>query len=113
MTITDTSYLPQVCNTGIVKGSDRILAFSFVVDEEPYDLTGTQPKITITTRTGVVVAEYTLSSGLAINENVLIWSITKAQSAGIAIGNYNYRVILQIEDEYRPYIYGSYKVVVR
>ncbi len=114
MTITDTSYLPQVCNTGIVQGSDRVLGFSFAVNGVPYDLTGTDPVITITTRTGSVVAQYTLANGgLAILANVLIWSVASTQSAGFAVGSYQYRVVLQIDDEQRPYVFGSYKVVLR
>ena len=114
MSVTDTSYLPQVCHTGIVRGADRVLGFSFAVDGVPYDLAGTDPVVTITTRAGAVVAEYTVASGgLAVLANVLIWSVTAAQSAGFAVGSYNYRVILRIGDELRPYVYGSYRVVVR
>ena len=50
MSVTDLSYLPQVCNTGIVQGADRVLGFSFAVDGVPYDLEGTDPLITITSR---------------------------------------------------------------
>ena len=114
MTVTDTSYLPQVCNTGIVRGSDRVLGFSFTVNGAPYDLAGTDPVITITTRTGALIAQYTVANGgLAILGNVLVWSVASAQSAGFAAGSYQYRVVLQIGDEERPYVFGSYKVVLR
>jgi hypothetical protein len=114
MSVTDTSYLPQVCNTGIVRGSDRVLGFSFMVDGVPYELAGTEPVITITARTGAVVAEYTVANGgLAIMGSVLVWSVASSQSAGFAVGNYQYRLILRIGDELRPYVYGSYKVVAR
>lgn len=114
MSVTDTSYLPQVCHTGIVRGADRVLGFSFAVDGVPYDLTGTDPLITITSRAGAVVASFSVAGGgLAILGSVLVWSVTAAQSAGFAVGSYNYRVILRIGDELRPYVYGSYKVVVR
>ncbi len=112
--ITDLSYLPQVVNTGIVKGADRVLGFTFSVDGVAYDLVGTDPIITITTRAGVVVAEFTVDNGgLAILSNTLIWLVTADQSAGYTAGSYTYRVILRVGDENRPYIYGSYKVVVR
>ena len=114
MSVTDLSYLPQVCNTGIVQGADRVLGFSFAVDGVPYDLEGTDPLITITSRSGAVVAEFTVAGGgLAVLGNVLVWSVSAAGSAGFAVGSYSYRVILRIGDEFRPYVYGSYKVVVR
>jgi hypothetical protein len=112
--VTDLSYLPQIVNTGIVKGADRVLGFTFVVDTVPYELEGTDPMITITTRTGTLVAEFTIDNGgLAILSNTLIWLVTASQSDGFTAGSYTYRVILRIGDESRPYIYGSYKVVVR
>ncbi len=114
MSITDLSYLPQVCNTGIVQGSDRVLGFAFAVDGVPYNLVGSDPIITITTREGDEIGVYTVANGgLAILGNVLTWTITGEQSVAFEVGNYNYRVILLVGDENRPYIYGSYKVVER
>jgi hypothetical protein len=107
---TNTAYLPQKYNTGIVRGDYFSEQFSFTVDGALLDLSSATARVQLRARDGSLLAEFTLGAGLEITGDVLIWSIPSSATTSYNPGTYQYDIEVTINSEARTYVAGTFTV---